>query len=81
MGPEHHQIARSSLLLKSAPEPVVQAVMATARNLGMALGVGLAGAIFTSVLASAAGGIGASATANPAIFVATRAKPPTIWPG
>eukprot|EP01030_Chromulinospumella_sphaerica_P025818 gene25818-25984_t len=31
MGPEHEQIARSSLLLKSAPEPVVQALMATAR--------------------------------------------------
>ena len=32
MGPEHQQIARSSLLLKSAPEPVVQALMATARK-------------------------------------------------
>jgi hypothetical protein len=52
---------------------IASAVMATARNLGMALGVGLAGAIFTSVLASAAGGTGASA-AEPAIFAATRAS-------
>ena len=53
---------------------IASAVMATARNLGMALGVGLAGAIFTSVLASAAGSTGASATAHPAIFDATRAS-------
>ena len=39
----------------------------------MALGVGLAGAIFTTVLASAAGGTGASA-AEPAIFAATLAS-------
>ena len=51
---------------------IAAAVMATARNLGMALGVGLAGAIFTSVLASAAGGVGRPA--EPAIFAATRAS-------
>ena len=67
----------TSALMGAAPrdrQGIASAVMATARNLGMALGVGLAGAIFTSVLASAAGSTGASATAHPAIFDATRAS-------
>ena len=66
----------TSALMGAAPrdrQGIAAAVMATARNLGMALGVGLAGAIFTTVLASAAGGAGASA-AEPVIFAATRAS-------
>jgi EmrB/QacA subfamily drug resistance transporter len=46
----------SSALLGSAPpgrQGIASAVLATARNAGMVLGVGLAGAVFTTVLASA----------------------------
>jgi MFS family permease len=69
----------NSALMGAAPpgrQGIASGILATARNVGMVLGVGLAGAIFTSVLAGAGGGAGsalASAGSAP-IFAATRAS-------
>jgi EmrB/QacA subfamily drug resistance transporter len=52
----------NSALLGAAPlhrRGIASGVLATARNVGMVLGVGLAGAIFTTVQAHAMGGAGA----------------------
>jgi EmrB/QacA subfamily drug resistance transporter len=49
----------SSALMGSAPlsrQGIASGILATARNVGMVLGVGLAGAIFTTVLARSPGG-------------------------
>lgn len=60
----------TSALMGAAPrgrQGIASGILATARNVGMALGVGLAGAIYTSVLARA----GASESASsPALFAA-----------
>lgn len=66
----------TSALMGAAPrgrQGIASGILATARNVGMVLGVGLAGAVFTSVLASAATETGTPA-AEPAIFAATRAS-------
>ncbi len=63
----------NSALMGSAPrerQGVAAAVMATARNLGMVLGVGLAGAVFTSVMASLGPAPGALFAAARASFIA-----------
>lgn len=55
----------NSALMGSAPRPrqgIAAAILATARNFGMVLGIGLAGAIFTTLLTV---GISASAEAAP----------------
>ena len=54
----------TSALMGSAPrqrQGIASGILATARNVGMVLGVGLAGAILTSVMARSGGGLGASA--------------------
>jgi MFS family permease len=65
----------SSALMGAAPrhrQGIASGILATARNLGMVLGVGLAGAIFTTVLArhGGVGGRGVVFTAVRASFVA-----------
>jgi len=58
----------TSALMGSAPrqrQGIASGILATARNVGMVLGVGLAGAIFTSVMARATG--------NNALFTAVHA--------
>jgi EmrB/QacA subfamily drug resistance transporter len=60
----------NSALMGAAPrerQGIAAGVLATARNVGMVLGVGLAGAVFTSVLARQAG-------APDALFAAARAS-------
>lgn len=60
----------NSALMGAAPrerQGVAAAIMATARNVGMVLGVGLAGAVFTSVMASRGG-------VPSALFAAARAS-------
>lgn len=66
----------NSALMGAAPpgrQGIAAGILATARNVGMVLGVGLAGAILTSVLAGAGGGAPASGGGAP-IFAATRAS-------
>jgi EmrB/QacA subfamily drug resistance transporter len=66
----------TSALMGAAPpgrQGIASGILATARNVGMVLGVGLAGAVFTSVLAGGATGVTTPA-ADPAIFAATRAS-------
>jgi EmrB/QacA subfamily drug resistance transporter len=66
----------TSALMGAAPpgrQGIASGILATARNVGMVLGVGLAGAVFTSVLAGGATGTTTPA-ADPAIFAATRAS-------
>jgi EmrB/QacA subfamily drug resistance transporter len=66
----------TSALMGAAPpgrQGIASGILATARNVGMVLGVGLAGAVFTSVLAGGATGMTTRA-ADPAIFAATRAS-------
>jgi EmrB/QacA subfamily drug resistance transporter len=60
----------NSALMGAAPahrQGIASGVLATARNVGMALGVGLAGAVFTTVLAHHGGG-------NPAIVAGVQAS-------
>lgn len=62
----------NSALMGAAPrerQGIAAGVLATARNVGMVLGVGLAGAVFTSVLARQAGAPGALFAASRASFV------------
>jgi EmrB/QacA subfamily drug resistance transporter len=50
----------SSALMGSAPrreQGIAAGILATARNVGMVLGIGFAGAIFTSILAHTSGGL------------------------
>jgi EmrB/QacA subfamily drug resistance transporter len=68
----------NSALMGSAPKSrqgIAAGILATARNFGMVLGVGIAGAVFTTVLVHA--GEGASSTSslaqNGAVFEATSA--------
>ncbi len=66
----------TSALMGAAPpgrQGIASGILATARNVGMVLGVGLAGAVFTSVLAGGATGT-ATPAGDPAIFAATRAS-------
>lgn len=65
----------NSALMGSAPrsrQGIAAGILATARNFGMVLGVGIAGAIFTTVLAHASGGQSAptGAVQNGAIYQA-----------
>jgi EmrB/QacA subfamily drug resistance transporter len=65
----------NSTLMGSAPKSrqgIAAGILATARNFGMVLGVGIAGAIFTTVLAHASSGSGAlvGAVQNGAIYQA-----------
>jgi EmrB/QacA subfamily drug resistance transporter len=63
----------NSALMGAAPrerQGIAAAIMATARNVGMVLGVGLAGAVFTSVLAHLGSAPGALFTATRASFAA-----------
>lgn len=69
----------NSALMGSAPKSrqgIAAGILATARNFGMVLGVGIAGAIFTTILAQAGRGISApgSAVQNGAIFNALGAS-------
>ncbi len=60
----------NNALMGSAPrnrQGIAAGVLATARNFGMVLGVGLAGAIFTTIVAQG------QAVSEPALFSATRA--------
>lgn len=62
----------NSALMGAAPrerQGVAAAIMATARNVGMVLGVGLAGAVFTSVLSSRVAVPGALFAAARASFI------------
>jgi EmrB/QacA subfamily drug resistance transporter len=69
----------NSALMGSAPrsrQGIASGILATARNFGMVLGIGISGAIFTTILARSSGGaispnLGAS---NPAIFLALQAS-------
>jgi MFS family permease len=65
----------NSALMGSAPKSrqgIAAGILATARNFGMVLGVGIAGAIFATVLSHGSSGLGNVATAsqNSAIFSA-----------
>jgi MFS family permease len=65
----------NSALMGSAPKSrqgIAAGILATSRNFGMVLGVGIAGAIFTTVLARASSGISTpgSPIQNGAIFTA-----------
>ncbi|PWB55105.1 MAG: MFS transporter [Anaerolineales bacterium] len=65
----------NSALMGSAPrgrQGIAAGILATARNFGMVLGVGIAGAVFTTVLVHAGGVIGSSVNPaqNGAIFAA-----------
>jgi EmrB/QacA subfamily drug resistance transporter len=65
----------NSALMGSAPKSrqgIAAGILATARNFGMVLGVGIAGAIFTTVLSHGGSGLGiaGSTTQNGAIFSA-----------
>jgi len=65
----------TSALLGAAPagrQGIASGILATARNVGMVLGVGLAGAVFTSVLASS--GALMNSAGNGAVVAATRAS-------
>ncbi len=66
----------NSALMGSAPrhrQGISAGILATSRNVGMVLGIGLAGAIFTTVLAQFTGGNSAS-TPSPILFQAFRAS-------
>jgi EmrB/QacA subfamily drug resistance transporter len=61
----------SSALMGSAPrreQGIAAGILATARNVGMVLGIGFAGAIFTSILARSSVGV-----SGPVLFPAVRA--------
>jgi hypothetical protein len=65
----------NSALMGSAPkgrQGIAAGILATARNFGMVLGVGIAGAVFTTVLVHAGGAVGSSVNPaqNGAIFAA-----------
>jgi EmrB/QacA subfamily drug resistance transporter len=69
----------NSALMGSAPKTrqgIAAGILATARNFGMVLGIGIAGAIFTTVLAQASVGFGSSTSAasSQSIFVALHAS-------
>jgi MFS family permease len=66
----------NSALMGSAPrqrQGIAAGILATSRNMGMVLGIGLAGAIFTTVLARSGAGQPA-ATPSPVLFDAFRAS-------
>jgi EmrB/QacA subfamily drug resistance transporter len=65
----------NSALMGAAPrhrQGIAAGILATARNVGMVLGVGLAGAVFTTVIARGVGGASASVVsgAQAALYVA-----------
>lgn len=63
----------TSALMGAAPrhrQGIAAGIQATARNFGMVLGIGLAGAVFTTVLTNLGGGD----TASPALFQAFHAS-------
>jgi EmrB/QacA subfamily drug resistance transporter len=65
----------NSALMGSAPKSrqgIAAGILATARNFGMVLGVGIAGAIYTTVLSH--GSVAGSPTQNGAIFTALSAS-------
>lgn len=66
----------NSALMGSAPrkrQGIAAGILATARNFGMVLGVGLAGAIFTTILTTGSGvGSPPGSLADPSLFLATR---------
>jgi EmrB/QacA subfamily drug resistance transporter len=65
----------NSALMGSAPrnrQGIAAGVLATARNFGMVLGVGVAGAIFTTVLVHGTPGIVANQLGNPVLFDAIK---------
>jgi len=63
-------VAGADRLLGSlcARQGIAAGIQATARNVGMVLGVGLAGAIFTTVLSQEGGAPGISLGQTPALF-------------
>jgi EmrB/QacA subfamily drug resistance transporter len=66
----------NSALMGSAPrhrQGIAAGILATSRNVGMVLGIGLAGAIFTTVLAQLGAGDSSTAT-SPILFHAFRAS-------
>lgn len=69
----------NSALMGSAPrtrQGIASGILATARNFGMVLGVGIAGAVFTTILVREIGaaGLAGITTSNPAIFSALQAS-------
>lgn len=69
----------NSALMGSAPharQGIAAGILATARNFGMVLGIGIAGAIFTTVLAQNSGSLGLTnlTGVDPLIFVALHAS-------
>jgi EmrB/QacA subfamily drug resistance transporter len=69
----------NSALMGSAPknrQGIAAGILATARNFGMVLGVGIAGAIFMTTFAHHGGNVGspAGALTNPALFPAIKAS-------
>lgn len=61
----------NSALMGSAPhrrQGIAAGVLATSRNFGMVLGVGLAGAIFTTILAHGVPGVSTGESGNPLLF-------------
>lgn len=67
----------NSALMGSAPrrrQGIAAGVLATSRNFGMVLGVGLAGAIFTTILALGDPSSAAGESGNPMLFVAVQAS-------
>jgi EmrB/QacA subfamily drug resistance transporter len=66
----------NSALMGSAPrqrQGIAAGILATSRNMGMVLGIGLAGAIFTTVMAQTGAGQ-PTATPSPVLFDAFRAS-------
>ena len=76
LGHRHLHLAQHQRADGRAPrqrQGIASGMLATARNVGMVLGVGLAGAIFTTVLARAgAGADPVAAQSSAALFVAVR---------
>jgi hypothetical protein len=62
----------NSALMGSAPrarQGIAAGVLATARNAGMVMGIGISGAVLTTVMTKAAGSSGLVAGARAALFV------------
>jgi hypothetical protein len=63
----------NSALMGSAPrarQGIASGVLATARNAGMVMGVGISGAVLTTVMTNAGGGSGLAQGVRAALFVA-----------
>ena len=66
----------NSALMGSAPrhrQGIAAGILATSRNMGMVLGIGLAGAIFSTILAQS-GAVGSEILPSPLLFQAFRAS-------